>query len=624
MNPSRNFWIIDKTRRVLSNLFCHSAFFQLGLKLLLVVFFLFIYRVVFLFQNKQFFPNFQPVDFLVGTWFDIITVALCFIPFIGISLVPISERFSKVKNTIEFALFSVLSFAVYFFNGMDIAYFSYTRKRVSYDYFTFMLGEDNSGNLMGDFLLEFWWLLLFLAVTFGITVFLFRKIPNAVLEPKRFWNYPKIILCVGITIVLGRGGFQFKPVGILEATNYSSLENAPAVLNSAFTILKTFNNVGMEEKTYFDQSEANRIFNPMQSTFPQDFFAEKQNVVVVILESFGSMYVGPNNPESFSPFLDSLFQESMFFEYGVSNSKTSMDAMPAVIASIPTWMNESFILSSYSMNQFEGLPSILNKYGYTSAFFHGANNGSMRFDAFASAVGFDYYFGRTEYNNDDHFDQKWGISDHYFLPYAVDRMDELQKPFFSSIFTISSHHPFSVPAEFEDQVQSGPDAICPTIQYVDLALKLFWEKVKTKDWFDNTLFVFCADHVGPTKRSERYSLEWSHRIPIGFYHSSMKLPMVQANESLQQIDIMPTILDILGYETDFFAFGSSYFNPKKQPTLIFDQENLVHISPVHSPIIWNEASTTSWNQEQQEVIRHLKAIYQQYTHALIHNKMKNN
>ena len=193
-----------------------------------------------------------------------------------------------------------------------------------------------------------------------------------------------------------------------------------------------------------------------------------------------------------------------------------MDALPTVVSSIPTWMNESVILSSYSSNQFEGLPSILKKDGYESAFFHGASNGSMRFDAFASAVGFDHYFGRTEYGNDTHFDGNWGIEDHHFMSWSIDRMNELKKPFFSMIFTLSSHHPFIVPKKYKDKVRKGPDPLCKTINYVDFAFKSFWEKAQKKDWFKNTLFIFCADHVGPTKRAERSTLEWGHSIPIAF------------------------------------------------------------------------------------------------------------
>jgi phosphoglycerol transferase MdoB-like AlkP superfamily enzyme len=221
----------------------------------------------------------------------------------------------------------------------------------------------------------------------------FLKIKNVAVDFKKVKNYFVLLLSVYITVIIGRGGYQLKPVNIIDSTNYSSIENAPAVLNSAFTILKTYNLKGVEKKVYFSESELDTYFNPIQTSRPQAILNSKQNVVFVLFESFGSMYVGPNNSESYSPFLDSILRQSMYFEDAIANSRTSMDAIPSVVSSIPTWMNESFILSSYSGNKIQSIPSILKKNGYCSLFFHGATNGSMRFDAYSSKAGFDNYFG---------------------------------------------------------------------------------------------------------------------------------------------------------------------------------------------------------------------------------------
>ena len=251
--------------------------------------------------------------------------------------------------------------------------------------------------LAGDFIAEFWWLVIIFLFMVSSLFVLHFKLKKSEDNIKSWQSWLKFLTAVCLFVVIGRGGFQLRPVGVLEATNYCSLENAPAVLNSAFTVLKTYTNEGVEGKRYFSKSELNSIFNPIQESNPQNLLPDKSNVVFILFESFGSMYVGPNNEESYTPYLDSVLNESMYFEYGVSNSRTSMDALPAVVSSIPSWMNESFILSSYSMNQFEGLPSILKRQGYSSAFFHSSTNGSMRFDSFSSAAGFDQYFGRSEY-----------------------------------------------------------------------------------------------------------------------------------------------------------------------------------------------------------------------------------
>lgn len=591
---------------------------KLGSVLLILEF----YRVLLLLSNAKTFKNFGVYEHLIGLWFDIITIALFYLPFIVIFLLPLGKKFEQVKRYLLPILFFATSLIVFFFNAWDVAYFSYTEKRTSYDYLMYMLNNTETGSLAGEFILEFWWLFFFfLASFFGLVYFYFKlKQPETKINSVKAW----ISLPIGLAlvIIIGRGGFQLKPVGILEATNYCSLENSPAVLNSAFTIIKTFDFVGVEDKNYFTKGEVDKIFNPIQHSNPQHLLNNSTNVVFVLFESFGTMYCGPASPESYTPFLDSILNESMYFDEAIANARTSMDAVPTVVSSIPTWMNESFILSSYSSNQFQGLPSILKQNGYESAFFHGANNGSMRFDAFASASGFDNYFGRTEYNNDAHFDGNWGIEDHHFMNWSIDRMNELKKPFFSMIFTLSSHHPYTIPKEFKNKVKSGPDPICATINYVDYAFKSFWEKAKKQSWFENTLFIFCADHVGPTNRSDRTSLEWTYRIPIAFYHASGKLPKVKSGSPFQQIDILPTVLDLLNVNTTFFATGTSYFNQRKFPKLVYSSENLIAFEPKKEPLTWNENQRVKWTKPELKKIKLIKAIYQQYTKALIQNKMR--
>ncbi len=595
---------------------------NLLIKLSLVLIVLELYRILLLITNSKSFSDFGFYEHVIGIWFDAITIALYFLPFIILFLIPLGEKVEKIKSYILTFLFILTSALIFFFNAWDVAYFSYTEKRTSYDYLIYMLNNPETGSLAGEFLLEFWWLILFYIISLCGILFVYFKVKKPVSDPKSFGSWIGFLFGIFLSIVIGRGGFQLKPIGIIESTNYCSLKNSPAVLNSAFTIIKTYDFVGVEAKKYFSEKEVNRLFNPIQKSQPQNILKGKPNVVFILLESFGTMYSGPASPESYSPYLDSILNQSMYFDYGIANARTSMDALPTVVSSIPTWMNESFILSSYSSNQFQGFPSILKQEGYESAFFHGASNGSMRFDAYASAVGFDHYFGRKEYNNDKHYDGNWGIMDHHFMNWSIDRMDELKKPFFSMIFTLSSHHPFTIPKEFKKKVTRGPDPLCATISYVDFAFKSFWEKAQKQDWFENTLFIFCADHVGPTSRSDRTSLEWSHRIPIAFYHPSGKLPKMKSGKPFQQIDILPTTLDLLNIETAFFACGISCFSYKKLPKIAYSTENLIAFEKGYEPLTWNDKRKIKWTLKEKKKIRFIKAIYQQYSTSLVENKMK--
>ena len=192
------------------------------------------------------------------------------------------------------------------------------------------------------------------------------------------------------------------------------------------------------------------------------------------------------------------------------------------------------------------------------------------------------------------------------------------------IFTLSSHHPYTIPTAFKSKVKHGPELLCGTISYVDLALKEFWTKAKKQTWFKNTLFVFSADHVGPTKRWDRCSLEWTYRIPIGFYHESMNLPKVKKGKMFQQIDIMPTILDLLGLNTDYYSFGTSYFNQNSMPKMICEQGNLIAFGVSENglkTIVWNEHMQQQRSSHEQQIIRQMKALYQHYAHDMITNHL---
>lgn len=582
---------------------------------------LLVYRLVLFFFNFNLFQGVTSYDFLIGTWFDLITLSLYLLPVVIIYFIPTPLKLKRLKQIANSLLFVFISAGVLAFNAWDIAYYSYTFKRISYDYLLFMLNSTETNSLAGVFLLEFWWLFLLFLLSLTVLIWSERKFKSdsfAVDNWKSWLFYPVVL--AGF-VIIGRGGFQLKPIGILDATIYTTVEKSPIVLNSAFTMIKTIEFRGVEPKHYFTEAVEKKYFNPIRVSTPQNVLKDSTNVVFLLLESFGSAYVGPGNPDSYTPFLDSILNQSVYFSNGYANGRTSMDALPTILSSIPAWMDEPFILSSYSSNQFSGLPQILRKKGYETAFFHGATNGSMRFDSYCAATGIDHYFGRKEYKNEKHFDGNWGIWDHHMLNWSIDKMNEFKKPFFSMIFTLSSHHPFSIPSEYKSKIKMGPEPICGTLSYVDLALQEFFDKAKKQPWYKNTLFVICADHTGPTNRPEKATLDMRYRIPIAFFDPSGKLKPQKPTVSLQQIDIYPTILDLLNIQSKYYSIGSSYFS--KQPKVIaaFAQQNLISFGSPGKPEVWNESKVYSKQNPKYWEIQHLKAAYQRYCRDLLSNKM---
>jgi len=299
-------------------------------------------------------------------------------------------------------------------------------------------------------------------------------------------------------------------------------------------------------------------------------------------------------------------------------------------------MDDPFITSPYCNNQHSTLPRTLKKHGYSSAFFHSANNGSMRFDSYASQAGFDHYFGRNEYGNDAHFNGIWGISDGYFNPWAARKISTLSAPFFCTLFTISSHHPYTIPAHRKGKVIQGPQPICAAINYSDWALKRFFEVARKQPWYKNTLFVLLADHTPPSSDPLFGSSQWMYRIPIAFYHPSGRIKPKKAQKFLQQIDIMPTLLDILNIQTTYYAFGSSYLQGKTGKGMTYLEGTYHLFFDKYMSVFKNHRVTNVYNvgyaegvtidslqnlkNTSQKYLPRFKALIQRYNRDIIDNK----
>ena len=285
-------------------------------------------------------------------------------------------------------------------------------------------------------------------------------------------------------------------------------------------------------------------------------------MVILILESFTIEYIKSlNGTENGStPFFDELVDSSLVFTAAFANGKKSIDAVPSIISSVPKLMKDEFLLTPYSSNRLESLPQILKGEGYQSAFFHGATNGSMNFDAFCAQVEFDHYYGRSEYDNEDHYDGTWGIYDEEFMQWSLDKFSKMKQPFFTTLFTISSHPPYKIPERYEAKFQHSENEVHKAIRYTDMALRKFFKKASEQEWYDNTLFVLTADHTSNSANQLYSNQRGKLNVPLLMFHPTDTFFRGSNDRVVGHIDIMPTLLDLLGYPSNFFAFGHSAFD----------------------------------------------------------------
>lgn len=596
-------------------------------------------RILFLYFNSDSFSSIGIIDFIVAAWFDCITISLYFLPFILLSLIPVSNSFFSIKELVLKVYFHAVNVLMLAMNLMDIEYFKYTSKRSTFDLFAILGAGSDFAQLATTFVRDFWFLILLFAVFIFLVEIFYRKTKTTFRETSKNWKtlIINVIIIFPLFVLIARGGFQLKPIGIMEASQYSNPENSAFVLNTPFTMMKSYGKKRLEIKNYFSEKEENALFNPIQTSQPQGILPDGTNVMIIILESFGNEFVGTfSGNKTYTPFFDSLIAQSLTFEYGIANGKKSIEAVPAIIASIPSLMDNPYISSPYGNNKIESIATILKKKGYETAFYHGATNGSMRFDGFAAQAGYEHYFGRYEYNNDKHFDKTWGILDEYFNPWTAKQLTKLKEPFFSTLFTLSSHHPFYIPSHMRKRVKNGPQPICASINYGDIALKKFFAEAKKQPWYDNTLFVLVADHSPATIDPMYSQRRFMYQIPIVFFHPKKLLPIKKEPILFQQLDILPTILDLLNVKTKFYSYGQSYYKKTEREAITYLEGSYFYFKNNHMYTFSNEKarnlydftirkeyttdSLSYYKDESKLVEKRIKAIIQRYNRDLIHNK----
>ena len=454
-----------------------------------------------------------------------------------------------------------------------------------------------------------------------------------------------IPLIAGMAVVGARGGYRHstRPISISNAARYvENPRDVAIVLNTPFSLLRTFNKKSLIRYEFFDNKQLSEIYNPHyipkgNTPFKQD------NIVIIILESFAREYIGAFNKDlkggtykGYTPFIDSLISTSLTFDVSIANGKKSIEAMPSIFASVPS-LETPYTISHYANNTINGLPNLLKTKGYYSAFFHGAPNGSMGFDSFSKIVGFDEYFGLDQYSDEGDFDGMWGVWDEPFFSFFADKLNSFKQPFLASVFSVSSHHPFKVPEKYKDKFTKGPAPIVEVVGYTDFALRRFFEKANGQPWYYNTLFIITADHTNESIHKEFQNDFGVYSIPIIFFKPGSDIHGIK-NKIAQQIDIMPTILSYLNFDREYIAFGNNLlddscesfaFNTAGSTYHLYMKDHIFEMienKPVGSYNYKNdrflEQNLLNNNEDiQKKMEEKLKAIIQTYNSRLIDNNM---
>lgn len=547
-------------------------------------------RVVFTIYNIELLGEIEwseiPLLFYGGVRFDIISVCYAFGLWIVLSLLPLHIREKRWYCNILYWYYVVVGAICVAINLSDAVYFRYTQKRITAEEI-FFADNSNSLQLIFKFLGENLHLLAIGLVLIALLAWGYRRktVVEAMLRSWYFYVGNTIVLCLTmVACVAGiRGGLSrmARPTAIPYSLKFAkSSDKANIVLSNPFCILRTAGNTALSVPRYFDAQELASVYTPYHMPAADADF-KPRNVVIFVIESMSaenSAYLAPDLYEGaeqrgYTPFLDSLMQNGYAFKRMYANGKRSIQALPCVWGSIPSLV-EPFVLMPQSLGQSKPLPALLKERGYSTAFFCGSESGSMGFDAYAISAGFDTCLSKEDYESEygyDDFDGYWGIWDDKFLGYMGQYIDTMPQPFLASIFTISSHHPFVTPERLKDSLPKGHTLMQPCAAYLDGAIEQFFADNSGKEWFDNTIFVFVADHVSCEHYAERTNSSPGDFHIIGTMYTPDGSLKGECLEPVSQIDIMPTLLGVLGYDAPYFAYGRDVFAADGQPvTIVYD------------------------------------------------------
>ena len=621
----------------------------------------FLARIIYLTINYSYFYQDLTLVHLfellgAGLVFDTSAILVTNIPYIVLMLLPWHGKERPAYQQFCRWVFVIVNSLALAINLIDACYFRFTMRRTTTTVFSEFANEQNLGSIFFTETLNHLYLVfLFAFVAWGL--YQLARYSTLRHDSLRWWHYDVAMLLslafVAPFVVAGiRGGFAtaVRPITISNANQYVNRPiEAALVLNTPFSLYRTIGKDVFSVPDYFaSEQELEAHYSPVHR--PASGIMDKKNVVVLIVESFGREYIGALNPclddsqyKGYTPCIDSLIARSITFSHTYCNGRKSIDGMPSILSSIPMFI-EPFFLTPASMNHVGGLASILGGEGYQTAFFHGAQRGSMGFQAFARSTGFKDYYGREDFNadtrfgGDTDFDGTWAIWDEPFLQYYAAKMSEMHEPFMTAVFTASSHHPYVVPEKYRERFPEEGIEIHKCIRYTDMALGEFFRSASRQPWFKNTIFVLTSDHTNLSDHDYYQTDLGGFCSPIIIYEPGITdlQPAVQ-DKIAQQIDILPTVLGMLHYPKPYFAFGIDVLNTPAEDTWAVNYLNGIYQYVKHGHVLQFDGQRTRavyaltdslmkhnlvGNCPDQESMEYeLKAIIQQYMARMTQDRL---
>jgi len=521
--------------------------------------------------------------FLTGLRFDlVITGYIVFSPFLALTLITIINPRSKLPAGIIFYFLFVVFFLSFVICAVDIPYFEQFFSRLTVTAFRWL---ESIGILTKMIVQEFTYigyvipfLLLTVAFFFGL-----KKAFSAFMLSQRsgnIWlNISLSLVVAGLMLAGIRGRFDKGiPIAVSAASFSSNSFLNQLGLNPNFTLIQS----------WIDDAEDNRsviqLMDVEESLLQiQDFLAiglqddcspvlrrvepdtvnhSPPNVILVLMESMSAARMTHfGSQKQLTPFLDSIATAGYFFKNIYSAGVHTHNAIFSTLYSFPSLYRERYM--NDVSTKYNGMPSALKKCGYNTLFFttHSAHYNNMR--TFLTANDFDQIVEQTDYPSDKTV-STWGVADDFMFEFAIPVLNERPCPFFATFLTTSNHGPYYVPGYFSPNHRNIKER---AVEYSDWSLRKFIQMASRQAWFDNTLFIFIADHGVVVDNIYSMPLNY-HHIPLIMYAPKIIKQPAIFDCIGGQIDVFPTTMQLLALPYVNNTMGIDLFS-ERRPFIYF-------------------------------------------------------
>ncbi len=530
--------------------------------------------------------------FLMGVRFDIVICGyILIVPTLVLLIFELINKSSKLIYKIVFYwvfLFFTIAFLI---SGSDIPFFNHFYDRFNIGAFVWF---DNLDFVFSMIIQEPKYFLII--VPFIILEIVFYKVLRSIFIKTNKENPVKLNIFINIALSLLFLGFLFlgirgrieKKSPIRVGTAYFS-DNAclnKLGLNPVFTLVRSYLDAQKscnQQLQLIDKKMAiqnvRKYLNIKDTTFSSciarqitfdSIIDKKPNIIIVIMESMSAEWMERHgNKHNITPFLDSLSLQSLYFENIYTAGKHTYNGIFSTLFSFPALYRQH---SMKKIRNYDGISNTLIQNGYSTTYFTTHDSQFDNVEGFLRANKFQNVVSQNDYP-DNEVKTVLGVPDDYMFRYAIPYINNLskaEKPFFVAFMTASNHGPYYLPEYFTPKSNVIDDQI---IEYADWSLKRFIELSSKEEWFENTIFVFVADHGAPVSSTYDISLSYFH-TPLIFYSPQLISSLKVISKIGCQIDIYPTIMGLIKQPYVNNTLGIDLLNESREFAIVNDDDKI--------------------------------------------------